>query len=232
MNHRKSTTSPRTLTPRGITAIVAGALAVPLGFSLSLAAGMAFSQHDGESADIGSGDYSGDGYTIVSAPFDWSSERYLGSSIEQVTFDVSAESADAPIFVGLADPDDVEQYLADSEAHTDNRYRFEYTERTGTPPGTDPREIDIWTAQSEGRGATTLEFLAPDQDGDRVLVLMNAEGEPLGPVTVDSRAVVPSANALVGGLLAVGVLAMVGGTVLIVRPISRARRAPKGERNA
>ncbi len=128
----------------------------------------------------------------------------------------------APLFVGIADPADVDTYLAGVARRVPGRDRG--VERAGGPPSEPPADVDIWVASASGSGEQVV-FWAP-QAGEWTLVVMNADGSRGVSADVELAATVPWLGELGVVLLAVGVALIVLGGLLVgagVRSASAAR---------
>jgi hypothetical protein len=108
-------------------------------------------------------------------------------------------------------------------AHGAPGYRVTYTRHDGQAPATPPAHAIPWTAQATGTGTQTLEFDAQQQRGDRVAVVMNADGSRSVSGRAESAVTQPSLPWIATGLLAGGVALGAGTAVLIVKPVRRVR---------
>lgn len=209
-----------------IASLTAGVIVIVLGISCALVGATVLSQQHEGSIDLGSGNYRGDGYAVVSPPLDWSEETYLGSAIERVDFELASAEA-APLFVGLTTPEKAEQYLSGQAELVDDGYRFAYTERSGEGPETAPDEADIWSVSAEGTGSITLDFSTAQQQGERVLVIMRTDGEDLGPGTVDSHGTAPGVTTIGVSLTVIGAVITMSAGMLFVVVLRRVRAAKR-----
>lgn len=152
--------------------------------------------------------------------------------IPNVPFDVAtirltAESADSPVFVGIASRADVDRYLDDVERAevrdvTFRPFQAEYREIPGSRAPDVPGDQDIWVASASGPGTQEVEWELAS--GEWRIVVMNEDGSP--GVSVDLRAAVrsdligPAAAALIGTgilLLLIGIPLLIVGAVLLGR---------------
>ena len=166
-------------------------------------------------------------YAIVSEPFDidWYDETQedrwgLG---DFVTVKVEGESKDASkaIFVGIARETDVDDYLSGVRYHevtewTSNPFddpEVQYRLHSGSSAPSDPTTETFWEVSAHGTGRQTLEW-KPEM-GRWVLVIMNEDGSAGIDVSGAVGAELPWLFWLGLGLLFVGVLALVGGAIMV-----------------
>jgi hypothetical protein len=183
------------------------------GFGLSLAAG------NNGYVDLGNAAFHGNGYAVVTDGYDWANANLAGADYDTVRVQVTSTGA-APVFVGLAKADDANRYLsgvAYTTASEAGNKRIAYTDHQGNAPITPPARAGVWLASATGSGTQTFQFDAHATTGDLVLVAMNADGTQAVSGTVRTAATAPALTGISAGVLAVGVLAVVGGVLLIVR---------------
>ncbi len=145
----------------------------------------------------------------------------LGDAINDrtfVTFDdiplrIDASSRNGKdVFVGIGSDADVDAYLAGGSYalvefwHDD----LEVTNHGGAGALAAPAEQTFWAASS-----TTGDLEWDVQSGQWSLVVMNADGSSGVDVSVDAAARIPFIEAFGIGLLVFGVMAIVGGAVLL-----------------
>ncbi len=131
---------------------------------------------------------------------------------------VTAADGDRPVFVGIAPEEDLDQYLAgvahDEIRDVDDDLAPVFRSRSGTDTIGPPTAENFWTASVSGDG--TQELLWEPTSGRWAVAVMNADGSPGVNADVNvgvrSSAILPVAL----GLLAGGVLALLGAVVLIV----------------
>ncbi|MGH3097162.1 MAG: hypothetical protein ACRDMV_14335, partial [Streptosporangiales bacterium] len=139
---------------------------------------------------------------------------------------ITPSNGSAPVFVGLAKPADVRDYLAGARYTTVHRATANgnaTTAHDGKAPAKRPAEAGIWTVRTSGSGAQTLVYDADQQDGDRTLVAMNADGSRDVGGRVQVEASVPSLPWIATAALVVGAALLAAGALLVVRPVQRAR---------
>jgi hypothetical protein len=83
-----------------------------------------------------------------------------------------------------------------------------------------------WTAQATGTGAQTLEFVAQQQPGDQVVVVMNADGSGTVSGSAASMVTQPSLTWIGSSLLSGGIIIGVGAVLLVIRGARRHSSAP------
>ena len=158
----------------------------------------------------------------------------LGEAIDDRTFvsfeeiptliDVDSRN-DKEIFVGIARNDDVDEYLAGGtyavvEFWDDD---VEVVHRDGGATLAPPATQDFWVASSE-TGALEWDL----EDGTWSIAVLNADGSERVDVRVDASARIPFIGAIGIGLLVFGVMAVIGGAVMLyfgVRSDPRGRAA-------
>jgi hypothetical protein len=168
-----------------------------------------------------------DAYAVVSEPFqiDWYDESQgdgwgLGDS---VTVTVEAESNDSSmgVFVGIARDTDVDNYLGgvryyETTEWTSDPYDDPEVQRqphSGTLAPSDPTTEAFWEVSTHGTGRQTLEW-KPEM-GKWVLVIMNEDGSAGIDMNGAVGTELPWLFWLGLGLWFVGVLALVGGVIMV-----------------
>jgi hypothetical protein len=209
-----------------VASIVVGTT-LALGSLAALGAGGVFAV-GGVQLDLGAhGHYHTPGYALVSDSANWRSQ--LLGAVDSVRLRVAPEGT-KPIFVGVAGPAAVRRYLHGvlyTTVHDDgNSARHD-----GKAPRSAPGAAVDWTARSTGTGAQTLHWNR--DDGEQVLVAMNADGSASVSATVVSSTVtLRTMPALAAGLLTGGA-ALLGISVAFIaiavrrgtRPAPRCRSA-------
>lgn len=164
------------------------------------------------------GRYHTPGYALVSDSDNWRTQLF--GAVDSVRFRAAAEGS-KPIFVGVARPAAVRSYLH-SVRYTAVHEDGNTVPHEGTAPKALPDAAVDWTAQSSGTGTQTLHWNA--DDGEQVLVAMNADGSPLVSARVVSSTVtLRTMPALAAVLLAGGAILVAISTALIVVPLRRTR---------
>lgn len=175
--------------------------------------------------DLGHAEFRGDGHAVVSDPYDWGRGTFVGAHYGTVRVHLTVHGG-KPAFLGLAPASAVRDYLhgvAYSTGHGRSNYQVAYTKHAGGAPATAPTGADVWSAHASGTGTLTVTFPADRYDGGLVLVAMNADGSPVVNGRVATEATVPSLGGIVAGVVAVGVVLLLGSVALIVLPFRRRR---------
>jgi hypothetical protein len=177
-----------------------------------------------------------EGYAISSDDVHHNSgglQRVIDAVVSEVRLEVTPTDPAAVMFVGVARSTDAADYLRDV-AHRqvgDIAQGGEAwgwlgpgvtTERPGGPPDVPPEDADIWLAQSSGVGTRTLTW--PRPDGDWVVVVMEADAGRGISVTVRTGAAAPDLGWIAGGVVVLGLAALVGGIGLLRRTVQHARQ--------
>ena len=153
------------------------------------------------------------------------------------TIRLTAESADSPVFIGIAQRTDVDRYLDDVEraelrSVTYRPFEAEYREIKGSQAPKPPEEQDFWAVSASGSGPQELEWEVAS--GEWRIVVMNADGA--AGVTVDLQAAVrsdlfgPAAAAIIGTgilFLIIGIPLLIVGAVLLGRSTPRPPQSPQ-----
>jgi hypothetical protein len=174
--------------------------------------------------------FSDDGYALrfdadnlAPVDRDW---PWVGDILGDARITVSTVDS-TPLFAGIARTADVVRYL-DGVPH---RTFHDYRDLPGTgpmplmrPPGM-PRGADIWVDSASGTGTLTLDWTP--RPGDWSLVVMNAAAQPdvRGDITLAATA--PALRPVAIGVLSCGVVALLGGALLVAFAV-RPRRSPNG----
>lgn len=167
------------------------------------------------------GTYTTRGYALVSDPADWRTELF--GSIASVELRFAGEGT-APVFGGLADPDEVRQYLDGvgyTAVHKNTGSGNTHSEHAGSAPTAPPTRSTTWSSHATGAGVQTLRWSA--DVGEQTLVVMNADrSAQVSARILSATATLRPMPGTGGPLLAAGaVLAAVGAALVVVR----ARRA-------
>jgi hypothetical protein len=124
-------------------------------------------------------------YAIVSETFD------IGADVPQWVIDeligtvrITSES-DRPVFLGIAPERDADTYLGGVRRAvvTDFNLNPDYSPQPGGAPSSPPGAQTFWVASTRGAGKQVLDWDV--EDGDWVVVVMNADGS--AGVTADLR---------------------------------------------
>ncbi|HEU4543729.1 MAG TPA: hypothetical protein VFR23_21525 [Jiangellaceae bacterium] len=207
-----------------VTALVLGSILALVSFGLLVTGlvGLIFDQTQRDAdgfLEFGPVEFESNGYAVTAGGLtvDTSVPGWL--QVENVIGDVRlrAESTDgSPVFLGVAEEDAVEPYLADLAYDevldiSGFGYTVTYAPHTGGAPATAPTDEDIWTAWTAGPGEQTL--FVEMETGDWVAVAMNADGtagvDVTGTVAAEFPALTPTAI----------ILLVVGGIGLVVSAI-------------
>jgi uncharacterized protein DUF4389 len=221
-----------------IVATVAGSVLAVCSLGLLGAGGTALwantaARHGGY-VSLGSATYVTTGYAIASdtielhaASSGWDAARALFGTVRiQAT-----STAGTPVFIGIAPADAASRYLS-GVAHATVRgapgSTGWYTEHAGKAPAVPPARAALWDARASGPGTQTLAWLV--RSGTWTVVAMNASGSAPVSVHVSVFGTLPSLSWITAGLIAAGVIALAGGVLLLVIPISRASGRPAASR--
>jgi hypothetical protein len=150
---------------------------------------------------------------------------FPSSVIGKVRIRVRPTTAGAPVFIGIARAEDVDDYLAGVSFVVVRDIADStpaYSARSGGAPRTSPTSTDIWVAKAAGAGAQELVWDA--ENGNWSIVVMNPDATAGISVRADVGATVPGLGWFVLGLVLGGTVLLVVGAVLIVVPVVRAGR--------
>jgi hypothetical protein len=234
MIHARTTTRPAARearararagwTARRVASVVAGAVLALC--SLAALVGGGVLAAGGVEVGLGAhGRYHAPGYALVSESADWRVQLF--GAVGSVRFRAVADGPE-PIFVGVARPEAVSGYL-NGVRYTEVRQDGTTVPHDGTAPRTPPGTAVDWTARSSGAGARTLHW--DGDDGEQVVVAMNADGSPsVSARVVSSTVTLRRMPALAAGLLAGGAVLLAISVALIVAPVRRARHTGMGGR--
>jgi hypothetical protein len=172
----------------------------------------------GVDVDLGAhGRYHSPGYALVSDSANWRTQLF--GAVDSVRFRATADGA-KPIFVGAARPASVRGYLH-GVRYTTVHANGNVVQHDGTAPTTTPGAAVDWTAHSLGPGTQTLRWNR--DNGEQVLVAMNADGSPsVSARVVSSTVTLRSMLALASGLLAGGAVLLAISVAFIAIPVRRA----------
>ena len=123
------------------------------------------------------------------------------------------------VFVGIAPATDVARYL-EGVGHSvisrieDNPFRVTYRDVDGGEPVSQPEDQAFWVASTSGPGTQTL--LWDVREGEWDVVVMNADAGPDVGVRASVGARADFMLPLTLGLLIFGLIALAGGTLMVV----------------
>ena len=214
-----------------LTALAIGALLVLLSLALLGGGGTALwadrTQREGGyvMTDVHEFSTSGSALATVStelgsAGFGW---LYAPGLMDKVRIRVTRVSPGPPLFVGIGRSTDVDRYLAGVDHTIITEFWGNKTEAVGggtteSPPG----RQDFWVASATGAGTQTLNW--DPTNGSWTVVVMNADGRRGVAVGAELGARMPALVWIALGVLAAGVVLLVGGGLLIAGAF-RGRRA-------
>ncbi len=170
--------------------------------------------------DLGAhGSYRTDQYGLATESTNWRTAWFGWTGSVRVKV---APAGDKPIFVGVAAPDTIGNYLA-GIGYTTVDEHGNRTEHNGAAPATPPVRAVEWTAHDEGVGTQTLRWDATD--GPEVVFAMNADGSRPVRVRIVSSAVTLDRMPwwVPAGSLFLGLVLLLAGVVILRRTV-RARR--------
>ena len=211
---------------RGLLSVLAGGLLALCAAGLVATGAFALSQaaSNGGYVSLGTASYHTGSYAVTSDSYRWSGAKYLFGRLDQVRVRVTPDRGSTQAFAGLARPGVLQRYLAGvgyATGHQSTGHGVSFTQHSGNAPAAPPARAGIWTAAATGAGPLTLHFDAHAQQGDLVLVAMNADGSPSVGGHVATAATVPSLPWIAAGLLAAGAVLLAGSAALIVKPARR-----------
>jgi hypothetical protein len=215
--------SMRNTTPTRVFGIVAGSLSALLAVVLLLAGGGLLWAVDSHTNDAGY--------------FATSSHRYATPTRALATQDLDVGDAvfgshrlasinvrpDKDVFIGVADRDKVDAYLAgvehDEISDVDfDPFKLSYERRTGSHAPAAPASQDFWVASATGGKPLSWQV----RKGHWSVVMMNADGSPGVDAGAKVEVKVPFLRKLaVGLLIGGGVFGLLGGALLTVAARSR-----------
>ena len=218
---------PRGWTGGRIVAAVAGAVLVLCSVGLFGGSGVALwaqTNRHGGYADLGTASYHVPGYAIASDTIGLHlAAGTVSDLVGTVRIRVTQASGTAPVFVGVAPADAAAGYLAGVDYATVRGaagHHGTYTEHAGSAPAVRPGQAGVWTAHASGPGTQTLTWTV--RSGDWMVIAMNADGSRPVSLQVNVAATLPALPWIAAGLLAAGILFLIGGVLLIVVPVRRA----------
>ena len=135
---------------------------------------------------------------------------------------VTARSSGAPVFLGVAPTDAVQDYLRDVAHAVLVEVRDGtpvYREEPGEEPAVPPSDAVPWTATATGAGTRTIRWDAAD--GDWTAVLMNVNGSAQVSAEVSAGATLPVVGWGAVTLLAIGLVLLVVGLVIVMAALPR-----------
>jgi len=170
-----------------------------------------------------------DAVALVTAP------GVLSWSGATISVDVSVPG-DRPVFVGLGNTVDVEDYLGETRRTEVTSYAVPWDLATADAPGDDflpaaPTAVDWWLAGSSGQGGAQMSVLLPDQTVSLAVLAV-------GDQTLEGVAVTASYDQAGGfgiglGTLGLGIgVGILGWTVFASRPFRRQDLDDEGRESA
>jgi hypothetical protein len=145
---------------------------------------------------------------------------YPPTLLGDVRIRVTPESAEAPLFVGIARSEDADRYLAGVDRTVINDFWDDDVEPVGGGRAASaPATQDFWVASSSGAGTRSLVW--EPTDGTWTVVVMNADARPGVDIGADLGARVPALPWIALGLLLGGAVFLAGGILLIAAAIRR-----------
>jgi hypothetical protein len=208
--------------------LVVGGITVLLSLALLASGGAALwalSQRDDGFFMTGTHELSTSSYALASEGLDIGPD--IPGWVEDGFATVRVEATSAkPVFIGIGPVAEVERYLADVEHAqiTDfdiDPFSVTYRELGGTGQPAAPADQTFWRAQATGSGQQTITW--PVDEGTWSVVAMNADSSR--NVSVDTRVGtrIHYLGWITVGLLAIGVLVLVGGAGLVYLGARRPR---------
>ena len=172
--------------------------------------------------------FSSDGYALASERIDLATGADwipLSASLGTARLEVTGTQ---DVFIGIAPVSDAEAYLDGVQRTVVDDLGLDAEDSArqqlpGNAPATPPTDQDFWTEQASGPGLQLLSW-NPEQ-GDWMLVIMNADGSAGVDIEARIGATVPALAGLAWGLLGAGLLLTVIGVLLLALSI---RRRPSG----
>jgi hypothetical protein len=137
------------------------------------------------------------------------------------TIAISVSTPDKrPVFIGLANAVDVDDYLADSTLTRVDSFGFPWDVNTTAvkgraTPAVDPRDLDWWLVSDFGDGSADIEFPMPDDVVDVVVMDPQRGRDFAADITVSVQ---------IPGLFAGSIAAAVFGLGLVLASVSTLRR--------
>lgn len=130
-----------------------------------------------------------------------------------------------PVFVGVANSVDVDDYLRDTRSLRVDGYRVPWTLRTSVQDGhrwlpATPVALDWWQQQASGMGGATLDFELPDETVS--LAVLAIGDSDLSGLTITASYEVRGGFVLGLGLVAAGLGLVVAG-IVVFRGFARSR---------
>ena len=169
------------------------------------------------------GRYHTRGYALVSDITNWRSQLF--GAVGSIRLRAAPEGT-KPIFVGVAGPGVVRGYLR-GVSYTTMHDDGTSARHAGSAPRSAPGDAVDWTARSTGTGTQTLRWNR--DDGEQLVVAMNADGSPsVSAMVLSSTVTLRTMPVLAAGLLTGGAALLAISVALIATPVRRARRPRRG----
>jgi hypothetical protein len=143
---------------------------------------------------------------------------YSPALLDKVRIRVPPASPGQALFLGIGRSADVDRYLAGVN-HTvvSDLWTDKVDVVKGETPASAPETQNFWVASATGLGTQTVVW--DPTNGSWTVVVMNPDGRPAIDVAEDLGARLPALPGIALGLLAVGVVFAIGGTLLITGAI-------------
>ena len=148
--------------------------------------------------------------------------------ITSFKFEATNNDASKQIFIGVADQSDLEQYLDnvayDEIAGVKLGWRLDfrkaiYVNHPGASAASDPSSAPIWDVSAVGTRSETLEWQT--EAGNNSIVIMNGDGSQGIDLVMILKAKIPSIVGYGAGLLAVGIILLIGGGLMVFFAVRR-----------
>lgn len=200
--------------------LILGAI-ITVGGILFLAGGVLLLSLGGEGFRIKPSPLETETYAIVlkdinvdlrEASEDWGWWRAKPSDFATIKLAFSSEDASKKIFIGIAQEEDVEPYLADVQydemtewssfrpsPFRPSQIEVEYERFEGGSPASDPASQQFWTASAHGSGTVELDW--EPETGNYWVVLMNEDASAKIDATATLGIKIPFVSNVIGGVL-------------------------------
>jgi len=143
---------------------------------------------------------------------DWGWWRARPSDFATIKLSCSSKDASKSIFIGIAEAEDVEPYLAEVQydemiewssfrpsPFRQSKITVEYRRSEGGSPASDPVSQQFWTASAHGSGTVELDW--EPETGNYWVVLMNEDGSAKIDLTATLGIKIPFISNVIGGVL-------------------------------
>jgi hypothetical protein len=149
---------------------------------------------------------------------------YSPSVLGEIRIRVTPATPGSTLFVGIGPSNEVDRYLA-GVGHTviTDFWTQSLQAVAGDAAASAPESEDFWVASDSGAGPRTVTW--DPTGGSWSVVVMNVDGQPGVDTRADLGATLPPLVWISVGLLLFGLVLLVGGSLLVVGAIRRARTA-------